>query len=87
LKDGFYVEATTPLIDRIELVGRFDGLRRTGNVLINSPLRYRSAVLRYTAGINIVFDASVRLKLSGEFYDFTDFDDETVANAGVVAAF
>jgi hypothetical protein len=87
LKDGFYVEATAPLIDRLELVGRFDGLRRTGNVLVNSPLRYRSALLRYTAGVNIVFDASVRLKLSGEFYDFTDFDDEVVANAGVVAAF
>ena len=43
--------------------------------------------LRYTAGINIVFDASVRLKLSAELYDFTDFDDEVVANAGVVAAF
>ena len=89
LKDGFYVEATSPvpMLDRLELVGRFDGLRRIGNVLVNSPLRYRSAVLRYTAGINVVFDASVRLKLSGEFYDFTDFDDEIVANAGVVAAF
>lgn len=87
MKDGFYAEATAPLLDRLELVGRFDGLRRVGNVLVNSPLRYRSAVLRYTAGINIVFDASVRLKLSGEFYDFTDFDDEIVANAGVVAAF
>jgi hypothetical protein len=89
LKDGFYVEATAPVprLERLELVGRFDGLRRTGNVLINSPLRYRSAVLRYTAGVNIVFDASVRLKLSAELYDFTDFDDEVVANAGVVAAF
>jgi len=89
LKDGFYVEATAPVprLERLELVGRFDGLRRTGNVLANSPLRYRSAVLRYTAGINIVFDASVRLKLSAELYDFTDFDDEVVANAGVVAAF
>lgn len=87
LKDGFYVEATAPLLDRLELVGRFDGLRRIGNVLVNSPLRDRSAVLRYTAGVNIVFDASVRLKLSGELYDFSDFDDEIVANAGVVAAF
>ena len=57
------------------------------NVLVNSPLRYRSAVLRYTAGFNVVFDASVRLKLSAELYDFSDFEDEVVANAGVVAAF
>jgi hypothetical protein len=87
LKDGFYVEAMMPVFDRLELVGRFDGLRRVGNVLVNSPLRYRSAVLRYTAGFNVVFDASVRLKLSAELYDFSDFDDEITANAGVVAAF
>ncbi len=87
LKDGFYVEAMMPVFDRLELVGRFDGLRRTGNVLVNSPLRYRSAILRYTAGFNIVFDASVRLKLSAELYDFSDFEDDVVANAGVVAAF
>jgi hypothetical protein len=87
LKDGFYVEATAPLLERLELVGRFDGLRRVGNVVVNSPLRYRSAILRYTAGVNVVFDASVRLKLSAELYDFTDFKDEVTANLGLVAAF
>ena len=34
-----------------------------------------------------MFDGSVRLKLSGEFYDFTDFSDEVTVNTGVVAAF
>jgi hypothetical protein len=87
LKDGFYIESNLPLFTRLELVGRFDGLRRRGNVLANSALRANSAVLRYTGGINIVFDGSVRLKLSGEYYDFTDFDDEVTVNAGVVAAF
>jgi hypothetical protein len=87
LKDGFYVETNLPVFTRLELVGRFDGLRRIGNVLINSPLRKRSTLLRYTAGTNIVFDGSVRLKLSAEYYDFSDFDDDITANAGVVAAF
>jgi hypothetical protein len=87
LKDGFYVETNLPVFTRFELVGRFDGLRRIGNVLVNSPLRKRSTVLRYTAGVNVVFDGSVRLKLSGEYYDFGDFDDDITANAGVVAAF
>jgi hypothetical protein len=87
LKDGFYVEATLPLSTRFELVGRFDGLRRIGNVPINSLLRERSGVLRYTAGFNIVFDASLRLKVSGEFYDFSDFSDEVAVNTGLVAAF
>jgi hypothetical protein len=87
LKDGFYVEATLPLSARFELVGRFDGLRRIGNVPINSLLRERSGVLRYTAGFNIVFEASLRLKVSGEFYDFSDFSDELAVNTGLVAAF
>jgi hypothetical protein len=87
LKDGFYTELNLPLWTRLELVGRFDGLRRIGNVAINSPLRKRSLVLRYTTGINIVLDGSVRLKLSGEYYDFSDFDDELAVNAGAVAAF
>lgn len=87
LKDGFYVESNLPLFTRLELVGRFDGLRRIGNVLANSSLRRRSVILRYTAGLNIVFDGSVRLKLSSEYYDFSDFEDEITGNLGMVAAF
>jgi hypothetical protein len=87
LKDGFYVETNIPLATRLEVVGRFDGLRRTGNVPVNVPLRKSSSVLRYTGGINIIFDASVRLKLSAEYYDFSDFDDDVGINTGVVAAF
>jgi hypothetical protein len=87
LKDGFYVEANLPVSTRFELVGRFDGLRRIGNVPLNSVLREKSGVLRYTAGFNIVLEGSVRLKLSGELYDFSDFSDEVSVNAGVVAAF
>jgi hypothetical protein len=87
LKDGFYVEGTMPVSSRLEVVGRVDGLRRMGNVTLNSPLRRRSGVLRYTAGLNVVLDGSVRLKFSGELYDFTDFEDEVALNAGVAAAF
>jgi hypothetical protein len=87
LKDGFYVELNLPLWTRLELVARFDGLRRLGNVAINSPLRKDSGVLRYTAGANVVLDGSVRLKISGEVYDFTDFEDEVAVNVGAVAAF
>jgi len=87
LKDGFYVEGNWPAWTRLEFVGRFDGLRRLGNVSFNSPLSKDAAVLRYTLGVNVVLDGSVRLKFSGEYYDFSDFDDEVAVNAGVVAAF
>ncbi|HKP59969.1 MAG TPA: hypothetical protein VJV78_24765 [Polyangiales bacterium] len=87
IKDGFYVEGTLPVSARLELVARFDGLRRIGNVTLNSQLRRKSGILRYTAGLNVVLDGSVRLKFSGEFYDFSDFEDEVALNAGVAAAF
>ncbi len=48
LKHGFYAELEQQFGD-LELVGRFDGLRRKGNVVATSPLRSESALLRYTA--------------------------------------
>lgn len=87
IKDGFYLEGNLPVSNRLELVARFDGLRRLGNVTLNSPLRKNSMLLRYTAGFNVILEGSVRLKLSGEFYDFSDFKDEIAVNVGLAAAF
>jgi hypothetical protein len=85
LKDGFYVEGLVPVLPRLELVGRFDGLRRFGNVPVTSALRKESAVLRYTLGADVSLGHGVRLKVAGEFYDFSDFQDEIAATVGVVA--
>ncbi|MFT7580236.1 MAG: hypothetical protein ACI9MR_001905, partial [Myxococcota bacterium] len=35
LKDGWYVETAVPIGDTVKLVGRFDGLRRLGNVPVS----------------------------------------------------
>jgi hypothetical protein len=85
IKDGFYVEGLLPVLPRLEIVGRFDGLRRFGNVPATSALRKESAVLRYTVGADVSLGHGVRLKLSGEYYDFSDFQDEIAATFGVVA--
>lgn len=85
LKDGFYVEAIVPVLPRFELVGRFDGLRRFGNVPVTSALRKESAVLRYTFGGDVSLGYGVRVKLSGEYYDFSDFEDEIAATLAVVS--
>lgn len=85
LKEGFYVEALFPLVERVELVGRFDGLRRMGNVPVTSALRDKSAVFRYTLGTDITIGHGVRVKVAGEYYDFSDFQDEIAATLGVVA--
>lgn len=85
-KDGFDVELEIP-VGRVQLIARWDGLRRQGNVLAASTLRSRSAVLRYTGGAAIRLVSSLRLKLSLERYDFSDFDDELAAHLGVSGPF
>ena len=85
IKDGFYVEGIIPVSPRFELVGRFDGLRRFGNVVVTSPMRKESAVLRYTFGGDVSVGYGVRIKVFGEFYDFSDFDDEFAATVAVVS--
>lgn len=85
--DSFYAETDFALLRWLELVARVDGLRRIGNVPVGSPLRSKSAVLRYTGGINFVLPFFFRIKLSGEFYDFSDFQDEVALHLGLVGAF
>lgn len=87
VKDGFYVEAEYPLTEWLEGFVRFDGMRRRGNVLATSALRSTSAILRETIGVNIVVQRGLRIKLSGEYWDFSDFDNEIAVHAGVTANF
>ena len=86
LKEGFYGELVFPL-GPLEGVARVDGLRRTGNVTLASELRSESMVVRYTLGTNIGLVRDWRIKLSGEYYDFSDFSDEVGLHLGVVGAF
>ncbi len=86
VKEGFYAELEAPA-GRFDLIARFDGLRRDGNVLATSPLRSRSAVLRYTAGAAYRLPSGLRIKASVEEYDFSDFEDETAVHVGVAGPF
>jgi hypothetical protein len=85
LKEGFYVETLFPVLPRMELVARWDGLMRSGNVLKSNPLRRHSKVWRYTLGTDISVGHGVRVKLDVEYYDFNDFHDELAATIGVAA--
>lgn len=86
VRDGFYVEAEQP-IGRVELIARWDGLRRRGNVAATSQLRSESAVLRYTLGAAIRVRGGLRIKTSAELYDFSDFDDELALHLGLAGPF
>lgn len=87
VKDGGYAELEVPITSRLTLLGREDFLRRRGNVVKTSDLRSDSAVLRHTAGLAVVMWSALRLKLSYEYYDFSDFDDESVIHLGIVGPF
>jgi hypothetical protein len=86
-KDGGYAELEVPLSSRLTLVLREDGLRRRGNVLQMSALRSDSVLIRHTAGLAIGIGQSVRIKLSYERYDFSDFEDESVIHTGIAGPF
>ena len=87
IKDGFYIETEYPFTSWLEAFYRFDGMRRTGNVPRASPLSSVSGVLRHTVGANVLLRRGVRIKLSAEAWDFSDFDDELAIHTGVVANF
>jgi hypothetical protein len=86
IKEGFYAEVEAP-VDRFDFVLRWDGLRRKGNVPISSALRSESIVLRYTAAVTYRLFGALRLKVSGELYDFSDFKDEVAIHVGIAGPF
>ncbi len=87
IKDGFYTELEVPLTDAFDVIGRWDGMRRLGNVVATSPLRSKSSILRYTAAVAYRLSMGLRIKSSVEFYDFSDFDDETAFHLALAGPF
>lgn len=86
LKDGFYVTAQVPVGD-LDLLARFDGMTRVGNVPVGSPIDARAWVLRTTLAASWRMHKRVRWKASAEWYQFSDFDDEVALHLGMVTAF
>lgn len=87
IKDGGYAELEVPAGKYVTLIWREDGLRRRGNVMMNSQMRSDSVLVRHTGGAAIALKQSLRLKLSYEYYDFSDFEDESVVHVGVAGPF
>ena len=72
VKHGAYVEIEQPLTPKIDLLARVDGLYRKGNVVVASTLRRQSAVSRLTLGMSFLLAPGYRVKVSGEYWDFSD---------------
>ena len=82
-KHGAYAELETPLAEQVDLIARVDGLLRVGNVLATLPglpapvdgeLSGRSSVVRYTVGSAVSLERNLRVKASGELWQFSDRD-------------
>jgi len=87
VKDGGDAELEFPITRRLTGILREDFLRRRGNVLQTSLLRSNSLLVRHTAGVAILIAQSIRIKLSFERYDFSDFQDEDVIHVGIAGPF
>jgi hypothetical protein len=85
-KQGAYLEVEQRLTSALDMLVRMDGLYRTGNFPASPadeelPLSNKSSILRYTLGAAYAFDRAFRMKLSAEYWQFSDADDEGHDNA------
>jgi hypothetical protein len=91
VRDGWYVEIEHPLLRNLDLVLRWDGLRRRGNVAPGSPLDFNAGISRWTLGANYVIERGYRLKASVEHYQYWGLRSGTTwdlaGHLGAVAAF
>lgn len=72
MKHGAFAEVEQALTPELDLIGRVDGLLRTGNVLTASDLVSRSSVLRYTVGTAYAIERGLRIKFSTELWQFSN---------------
>jgi hypothetical protein len=86
VKDGGYTEVELPA-GRFDFVVRLDGMRRRGNILQSSPLDANSFILRFTAGMTIRLVEALRLKVSAELYQFSEFPTELATHVGLAGPF
>jgi hypothetical protein len=91
-KHGAYVELEQRVSSRVALLGRADGMARYGNVAAASELVDGSTVIRGTLGGAYTFERGMRLKLSTEYWRFSDNDTngrdkDILVHAALVGSF
>ena len=77
---------------RVGLTARFDSMQAAIlleklSIFDDENLARDRIAARYTAGLNLIIFQGLRIKLSGEYWDFSDFSDEIGVHLGVVANF
>lgn len=91
VRDGWYVEVEHPLLRNLDVMLRWDGMRRVGNVPTTLPLESAAAVSRWSLGAQVTVLRGWRVKSSLQHYTWTGLrngvDQEFAAHLGVVATF
>lgn len=81
VKHGAYLEIEQAMTSRVDMIVRADGMLRTGNVLApaagvpppaDGVLGDKSSVGRLTLGAAYSVEQNLRVKLSGELWEFSD---------------
>lgn len=90
-RDGWYVEVEQPVSRNVDVILRWDGLRRMGNTRPGSPLDNDAGISRWTLGTHITVARGYRIKAAVEHYTYWGLrggpDQEVAAHLGVVATF
>jgi hypothetical protein len=91
-KQGGYLEVEQPVIRDLDVIVRGDGMLRTGNVLATSTLTSSAWMVRETLGLAYGIERNLRLKVSGEYYQFSGADQagnkqDLAIHTGVVGTF
>jgi hypothetical protein len=88
-KEGWYAELEHPLGKHLDLVYRYDELKRTGVPVpgSNAALTPDSKFVRYTAGAVWTPASAIFVKANWEMWDTTDFADFQSWHFGVGGAF
>ncbi len=89
VKDGFYAELEHPLGKYLNVVYRYEELKRSGSPLPGAPAEMSadSRFVRYTGGVVLTPAQNVFVKASWEHWDTTDFGRFNTYHAGIGGAF
>lgn len=90
-RDGWYVEVEQPILRNLDVILRWDGLRRRGNTAPGSVVDFDAGVSRWTLGAQYAVERGYRLKASVQHYSWWGFrngvDQDWAFHLGAVATF
>lgn len=91
VRDGWYVEVEHPVLRNLDVLLRWDGMRRLGNVPLGLQLESAAGVSRWTLGAQLAVMRGWRLKASAQHYTWWGLrggvDAEVAMHLGAVATF